>query len=295
MKEKTTITMHSFSVRIAEEVGVERAVLIQNIQFWVDYNMNNKSNFYDGKYWVYNSAKAFQAQFPYMSKDKIQRNLKWLVDNGYLESGNYNKSAYDRTKWYTISEKTWEILNVGEFKSVSSKSENCVLEDTKSDFGKVDNALPIPNINTNINTDTNTDNNIYNEAPAQTGKTKLRDIPQEFTSQVIEIMDYLNESRATLGLGKVGYDVQAVRKDLVARLKEGYTVEDAKDVIYNKLINWRSNKDMHQYFKPATLFCKKHFSNYLYDVPKGGGRKKVKPKDGGYVHDPFDIDDDAPF
>lgn len=129
--------MHSFSVKIAEEVVVERAVLIQNIQFWVDYNMNNKLNFHDGKYWVYNSAKAFQVQFPYMSKDKIQRNLKWLVDNGYLESGNYNKSAYDRTKWYTISKKTWEILNVGEAKSVSSNIKKCVLEDKKVTLEKL--------------------------------------------------------------------------------------------------------------------------------------------------------------
>ena len=50
---------HSFDVELAKEYGILEAILIQNIYFWIEKNKANKKHFYDGRYWTYNSKKAF--------------------------------------------------------------------------------------------------------------------------------------------------------------------------------------------------------------------------------------------
>ena len=97
---------YQFDTQCAVDVGVERAVLIWNIGFWVAKNKANDVNKHDDRYWTYNSGSAFADMFPFWSQRKIERMLKSLCDEGWLLAGNYNQMAYDRTKWYTISDKS---------------------------------------------------------------------------------------------------------------------------------------------------------------------------------------------
>lgn len=95
---------HYFDVDDAVKHGIDKAVILQNIRFWLDHAKANKSNERDGYYWTYNSAKAFAELFPYMSASKISRLLKELENSGDLIVSNYNKAGYDRTKWYTTAD-----------------------------------------------------------------------------------------------------------------------------------------------------------------------------------------------
>jgi uncharacterized phage protein (TIGR02220 family) len=47
-----------------------------------------------------------------------------------------------------------------------------------------------------------------------------------------------------------------------ARLNEGFTVQDFKTVIDNKVSSWFGNKDMEKFLRPETLFGTK-FEGYL--------------------------------
>lgn len=132
---------HNFNVDIAIKYGVETAILIENIAFWIKKNKANNNNFYDGHYWTFNSAKAFSELFPYWSHFKLQRLLVQLEEKQLIKSGNYNKLNYDRTKWYAIVEES--ILQI-------YKIHNAELHN-----GKCNIAQPIPDINTDINTDKN--------------------------------------------------------------------------------------------------------------------------------------------
>jgi len=93
---------HSFDTEIAEKIGVNAAIIYANIEFWCAKNKANNTNFYDNNYWTYNSVKAWKELFPYLGESKIKTALKKLEDDGFIQSGNYNKSAYDRTKWYSL-------------------------------------------------------------------------------------------------------------------------------------------------------------------------------------------------
>lgn len=97
--------MHSFDPEIAKKVGVNAAVIYQNIVWWTDKNAANGKHFHDGRYWTYNSIAAFDELFPYFTRAQIRSAILKLEDSGLIVTGNYNQSAYDRTKWYSPNTK----------------------------------------------------------------------------------------------------------------------------------------------------------------------------------------------
>lgn len=107
---KTSIKNHSFNVAVAEDVGILPAIILSNIYFWVDYNEKNGTNYYEDHYWSYNSVTAFQRQFSYATPKQIRTALEKLRDEGYILTANYNKAPFDRTLWYTVTDKAISII-----------------------------------------------------------------------------------------------------------------------------------------------------------------------------------------
>lgn len=131
---------HSFDVDIAKDYGILEAIILNNMYFWIIKNKANNVNYYDGSYWTFNSSRAFSELFPYASQRQIQLALKKLIDEGILKTGNYNKSAYDRTLWYAFTQKGKCIM------------QKCKMDYTEKGNGLHENVQPIPDINTDINT-----------------------------------------------------------------------------------------------------------------------------------------------
>ena len=96
--------LHHFDPDIAERYGVNEAIILYNIAFWVDKNEKNEHNFFEGRYWTYNSTKAYKKQFPYMSERTIQRVIKKLIDEGVIMSGKFSSDSRDRTHYYTLTD-----------------------------------------------------------------------------------------------------------------------------------------------------------------------------------------------
>lgn len=80
--------------------SVEEAIFLQNIYYWYLHNKRNEKNFYDNRYWTYNSVTAFAKEFVYLSEKQIRNVLTKLETKGLIITGNYNKIAYDRIKAY---------------------------------------------------------------------------------------------------------------------------------------------------------------------------------------------------
>lgn len=95
---------HSFDVELATRYGVQEAIFIENVRFWVLKNKANNKHFYKGKYWTYNSAKAYAELFPYWSKQQIERIISKLKEAGILVVDHFSTNHYDRTNWYTLNE-----------------------------------------------------------------------------------------------------------------------------------------------------------------------------------------------
>lgn len=125
----------NFDTLIAKEIGTDSAIIFSNIEFWVATNKANQKNFFDGNYWTYNSIKAFCELFDWLTESQIKTCLTKLEKYGYIHSGNYNKVSYDRTKWYSIPEKT----TIGE---------NSQMDLLNIDNRINENSQPIPDNNT---------------------------------------------------------------------------------------------------------------------------------------------------
>lgn len=134
------MALHMFDPQIAQEYGVNAAIIFQNLAYWIEHNRANETNFHDGRYWTYNSVRAFTELFPYLTDKQIRGALKKLEEGGMILVGNYNKSAYDRTRWYALAEKGLSIYTKGQMNFADRENENAPEGE------------PIPDINANVTT-----------------------------------------------------------------------------------------------------------------------------------------------
>ena len=139
---------YSFDVDVAQEYGVNGAVMIKNFQFWIMKHRAEEKNFFDGRYWTYNSVRGWSELFCFWTPKQIRTILDNLVERGVLKKGNYNQTPYDRTSWYAF---------VDEEKWIGSKGQ---IDLPKRSNEIVQMGQPIPDNNTDNNTD-NEENNIF--------------------------------------------------------------------------------------------------------------------------------------
>ena len=102
--------IHFFSVSVAEEYGLECAIILNQLSGWISHNKANNTNYHEGRYWTFNSIREWKELLPYSTEKKIRMALEKLEKEGLIISGNFNKTAYDRTKWYALTEKGESIL-----------------------------------------------------------------------------------------------------------------------------------------------------------------------------------------
>lgn len=87
-------------------------------------------------------------------------------------------------------------------------------------------------------------------------------------SDAISVLSYLNETLGT----KYKATTTSHIENINARISEGHTVEDCKQVIEFKKSEWFNDPKMASYLRPQTLFSTKNFQGYLIAsraAPKG--------------------------
>ena len=130
---------HHFEVEDARTHGVEKAVILYNLKYWIRHNKANSVHEHDGHTWTYNSARAFAVLFPYFDAQKIGRMLLQLEEAGVILSGNYNLAGYDQTKWYAFVDE--EAVFQGQLSNLTN--------------GYIKSDEPIPDVNSGLKLDTN--------------------------------------------------------------------------------------------------------------------------------------------
>ena len=90
-----------------------------------------------------------------------------------------------------------------------------------------------------------------------------------YCAEADEVIDYLN-----MRTGSKYRHSESARKNIRARLRENFTVQDCKDVIDKKCVEWMGT-EYEQYLNTETLFRPSHFEKYL--------NQKAKQKKGQNV------------
>lgn len=80
---------------------------------------------------------------------------------------------------------------------------------------------------------------------------------RELNRAAVALLAFLNE--------KTGSHYQPVKANIsmiVARIKEGFTEKEVRQVIANRCLAWASDPKMEEYLRPKTLFAASNFANY---------------------------------
>lgn len=102
---------YQFHTEIAEQLGIEKAVILHCLYTWIVKNSANNRNSQDGRYWTYNTTEAWQKLLPFMCLKSVKNHLVALETQGWILRNNYNDNPKDRTLWYAISDKGAELLS----------------------------------------------------------------------------------------------------------------------------------------------------------------------------------------
>jgi len=242
-----------FFIEDAKKYGLDAAVFLYNLYFWLAKNKANNKHQHDGHTWTYNSQRALERLFPYWTRRRIRTVVKNLLEANVIKVGNYNKTPYDRTTWYALGDET--ILEEFDNKGGQKRP----MEVTEMTNGSARSDQPIPDIKPDIKPDTLSSKH---DCPSEGLKKEKTNGIQK------DIIAYLNEKTGKLFRATS----KSTLKHINARLKEGFTLTDFKRVIDFKASEWLGDERWRQYLRPETLFAG-HFEGYLQASPQA--RKKL--------------------
>ena len=247
---------HSFEIAIADKYGIEVAVVFDMFCFWINKNEANENNYYDGKFWTFNSAKGFKKIFPYWSEKKIQRILQKMVEEDLIIKGNYNENPWNQTSWYAfgnMGEKLKNALSIDWSNLSNAFTESVQCTKDKSVQCTKDKSVQCKTVNNTVSNTVNKRN--IKESSDDTDLSASETIPY------VEIIDYLNSKCSK----HYKHSNRIAREKIHARWNEGFRLEDFKLVIDVKAYDWLNDTKMNKYLRPDTLFGSK-FEIYLNSV-----------------------------
>jgi len=153
---------------LAKKIGLNEAIVIQQLHYWIKNNKKANRNFKDEKFWTYNSIRQWREnEFVFWSEKTIERILKSLENKELIEVGNYNKDKRDKTKWYTINYK--KLNNIYYDECIQTECLNGDRQNDRMDTDKMTEPLP------ESSTETTTENSINNNNTEKNGRSSKYD------------------------------------------------------------------------------------------------------------------------
>ncbi len=123
LKKPTDILF--FSKSLATEIGLNNAIFLNDIAYWVDYNKSSGTAYEEGRFWSFSTYEDICKRHPYWTQKQIRKIIRDCKEEGLLLVGNFNKNPYDHTNWYTVSDKYVQLCS---HIDLPSRAERCVFE-----------------------------------------------------------------------------------------------------------------------------------------------------------------------
>jgi len=131
-----------FNPEHAKKYGLKESIILHKIIFYILVNEKDCRNLHKGRHWTFNSREGWGDTFPCFSYDKIWRSLKTLEKKGALVSDSFNKRAYDKTRWYSLSNSLFKEAKSSQYWQKAIR--NSAKPNRKNAISHRKNATPIP-------------------------------------------------------------------------------------------------------------------------------------------------------
>ena len=102
---------HSFSVEIANKIGIFPAVVFEHLRFLCAKNAADGRYYFDSRYWDHSSPRAMAKLYPYASEKTIRRAVDKLISSGLVVKGIFNPDPFDRSLWLSVNEPEKKEIN----------------------------------------------------------------------------------------------------------------------------------------------------------------------------------------
>jgi hypothetical protein len=100
---------YNFDPALAREFGgrdgYAKAIIYQYIANWVIYNQEHGKNYVDGRFWSYNSGRAWADKIQLWDTNTVEKHIKFLRDEGVLDARAMKAHEGKQTLWYTLPRK----------------------------------------------------------------------------------------------------------------------------------------------------------------------------------------------
>lgn len=128
----------------------DEAAFVHHIWYWVMCNRAQEKNLRSGRYWTYSSMQDFckPGLFDYLTPRQMERIVRNCVAKGLIQTACFNRDARDKTKWYTVTDRVFDLyaneqVQSAECGNTIHQTVNCIKEtDERPDQRKTD-ILPL--------------------------------------------------------------------------------------------------------------------------------------------------------
>jgi len=103
MRPSTTMCQTQVVIDLGGDYGA--AVILEGIARGCMRHAAEGTHEHDGRYWMYQTYKGMSEYYGTMSPDCVKRKIAKLLKEGMIIRGCFNKVGFDRTSWYTLTER----------------------------------------------------------------------------------------------------------------------------------------------------------------------------------------------
>lgn len=258
---------HHFNIELATKLGIEEAIFLNNLYYWLQKNAANSKNYFDGSYWTYKTKQAYTEIFPYMSYDKIKRMINLLREKNIIKTGHYDENKMNRTLWYAFTEYGLKMMKDAGYKVMVLGFKDSEDEDYKNCTNEKEQEEPsqksiLPQCTTNINK-TDIDNKETLETSSRVKERLSHKYNKGKPLTDIEVKFYLGMEHKYPRVMRM--DVPLKYSQYQQLLKDGIS---NKKIIANleAMENWKILKDRVKAYNTLLTFLKKDRNEYPQEM-----------------------------
>lgn len=124
------------------------AVILEGIARGVMRHAADGTHEHDGRFWMYQTCKGMAEYYGTMSEDTVFRKIKKLIREDMVIQGCFNKVGFDRTSWYTLTERGYSYYQTPEpLPKVTTDEKRQAKESARkrkqAESGKLVDAVPV--------------------------------------------------------------------------------------------------------------------------------------------------------
>jgi uncharacterized phage protein (TIGR02220 family) len=255
-----------FSEDIAVQYGVFEAIFINNLAFWLKTNRANNTNQFDGKTWSYNTFAGFGRYFAFWNARQIKHIVHKLTKANVIVTRKPPPSENNIGLFYSfVDEKMF--MTKSELQTI--EQQNLSHPQTNMSDPQTNMSDPTYNINivNNINTlSSSTKSNVDGASALKCFQENFEDYnkkTEQLKKEPARIQAIFLLAMLNVKAGRHFRYCPEHIKMIEARLHSGVSLVDAKRIINHKVKEWGHRPEMAVYLRPATLFARTNFENYL--------------------------------